>query len=385
MKKIIIAAAVALTALTASFAEGWTLKGYARAGAEGNFDAKDLETSLYKDGKYYGNGKSRVQMNMDYNQQYYGFNFRYQVDGFGFQNTTVKDATTGVVTEEKASEVWFTQTNLKYVMAYAKFIDEMVIVEVGKLGDNYTASEGREAFNICSYSSQQSFGVRTIINPIEGLYFAVGASSYRADRFEEDDDSVKDKKVKLGDLELNQKVLGFSTKYKNKNFCVAGGYNLGGEGFGYLGLSAVPNLKFYIEGRYIDKEVSGKTDKNGDKTSHTVLSENLLYNFTEPTGVPLETGIMMYQTILKDNSQFEFYPYLSYGFTKSIFGEFEVGVIKYMEPSKHKDREGDDQSVVFNVTPSVKFKAGPKATVKVYYNYDKLDKHAAGCTARINF
>ena len=56
MKKIILAA-VACAAMGFAFAEGsaWDVNGYFRSGIEGNLDAKDFETKVYKDGQYYGN------------------------------------------------------------------------------------------------------------------------------------------------------------------------------------------------------------------------------------------------------------------------------------------------------------------------------------------
>ena len=41
--------------------------------------------------------------------------------------------------------------------------------------------------------------------------------------------------------------------------------------------------------------------------------------------------------------------------------------------------------MTYNVTPSLKIKAGKKTTIKVYYNYDKNDKSAVGTTMKVNF
>ena len=85
MKKSILAAGLAFAAMAMSFAEGWDVNGYFRTGVEGNFDAKDAETKVFKDGQYYGNGKSRARLNVDYTEEDYGFRFRYQCDGFGVE------------------------------------------------------------------------------------------------------------------------------------------------------------------------------------------------------------------------------------------------------------------------------------------------------------
>lgn len=369
MKKIIAAALFGFAALTSVFAEGWSVHGYFRTGLEGNFDAKDVETEKWKDGKYYGNGRSRFRLNVGFDKDVFGFKMRYNCDGFSHKDFTN--------TASAVKDVWFNLDNLKYVMGYAKFLDGKIIAEAGRLGDSYTQSEGREEFNLCSYGTQMGYGVRAVVNPVDGLWLAAGVSTYRAEKYAAGDDNVTDKKVTIGDLKLNEKILSFSAKYKNDYIGIAGGYNLAGEAYGYFGVYAVKNLKLYVEGRYIDKKISGKKDKDGDDTADIVLSELINYNF-KANFAPLEVGLFMYQKIVKDNTALEFYPHISYAFNDVINGECEVGIIKYMG-----DNSKDE--ITYNVTPSVKFKAGKGATVKVYYNYDKDDKSAVGATLRVNY
>ena len=246
MKKIILAA-VACAAMGFAFAEGsaWDVNGYFRSGIEGNLDAKDFETKVYKDGQYYGNGKSRARLNINFTQEEYGFKFRYQCDGFGLNsadtvNTKVKDSGGNEVGSfTTAKETWFTQDNLKYMMGYAKFYDGKIIAEAGKLMDFYTNSEARY-----EYQAMGGYGVRAVFIPVEGLYLSAAGSTYRVDKYAADDDSVKDGKAKAGDIKFNEKILTLSAKYKNKDFAIAGGYNLAGEAYGFFALKAVPNLKF---------------------------------------------------------------------------------------------------------------------------------------------
>ena len=294
---------------------------------------------------------------MDYTEEDYGFRFRYQCDGFGVESAD--------------KETWFTQGNLKYIMGYAKFMDGKIIAEAGKLMDFYTHSEARY-----EYQAIGGYGVRAVFVPVDGLFLGVGASTYRAEKYVEGDDEVKDGKAAVGSFKLNEKVLTVSAKYKHELFTIAGGYNLAGEAYGFFGLKAVPNLKFNIEAKFLKDEISGKTDKSGAKTTYTEAWELLNYNF-KGLGLPLETGVYCHQIIVKDNKSIEFYPHMSYAITNSITPEFEVGI-------KMIEKNGESETT-YDVTPSIKFTAGKRATVKVYYNYDKDAKSAAGATLRVNF
>ena len=365
MKKSILAAGLAFAAMAMSFAEGWDVNGYFRTGVEGNFDAKDAETKVFKDGQYYGNGKSRARLNVDYTEEDYGFRFRYQCDGFGVESAD--------------KETWFTQGNLKYMMGYAKFMDGKIIAEAGKLMDFYTHSEARY-----EYQAIGGYGVRAVFVPVDGLFLGVGASTYRAEKYAEGDDEVKDGKAAVGSFKLNEKVLTVSAKYKHELFAIAGGYNLAGEAYGFFGLKAVPNLKFNIEAKYLDKEISKKTNDDGEKTAMTEAWELINYNF-KGMGVPLEAGVYFHQILVKDDNVIEFFPHLSYAINDVVSPEFEVGIAKYSNGAKHKDKDGEEQTMSYNVTPSIKFTAGKRATVKVYYNYDKNDKSSFGTTLRVNY
>ena len=386
MKKIILAA-VACAAMGFAFAEGsaWDVNGYFRSGIEGNLDAKDFETKVYKDGQYYGNGKSRARLNINFTQEEYGFKFRYQCDGFGLNsadtvNTKVKDSDGNEVGSfTTAKETWFTQDNLKYMMGYAKFYDGKIIAEAGKLMDFYTNSEARY-----EYQAMGGYGVRAVFIPVEGLYLSAAGSTYRVDKYAADDDSVKDGKAKAGDIKFNEKILTLSAKYKNKDFAIAGGYNLAGEAYGFFALKAVPNLKFNIEAKYLDKEISKKTNGDGEKTAMTEAWELMNYNF-KGMGVPLEAGVYFHQILVKDDNVIEFFPHLSYAINDVVSPEFEVGIAKYSNGDKHLDKDGEEQTMSYNVTPSIKFTAGKRATVKVYYNYDKNDKSSFGTTLRVNY
>lgn len=386
MKKIILAA-LACVAMGFAFAEGsaWDVNGYFRSGIEGNLDAKDFETKVYKDGQYYGNGKSRARLNINFTQEEYGFKFRYQCDGFGLNNadtvnTKVKDSDGNEVGSfTTAKETWFTQDNLKYMMGYAKFYDGKIIAEAGKLMDFYTNSEARY-----EYQAMGGYGVRAVVVPVDGLFLSAAATTYRAESYDADDDEVVDGKATAGNIKFNEKILTLSAKYKNKDFAIAGGYNLAGEAYGFFALKAVPNLKFNIEAKYLDKEISKKTNDDGEKTAMTEAWELINYNF-KGLGTPLEVGVYCHQVIVKDDTSYEFYPHMSYAINDVVSPEFEVGITKYSNGDKHKDKDGEKQTMSYNVTPSIKFTAGKRATVKVYYNYDKNDKSSMGTTLRVNY
>lgn len=366
MKKIITLAAAAVVAGFA-FAEGWSVGGYFRSGAEANTDAKDFETKTFKDGcpyGIYGNMNSRVRLNVNYTQEDYGFKFRYQCTGFGVNNSN--------------ADVWFNDGNLKYMYGYAKFLDGKIIGEAGKLSDSYTDGEGIQGF-----SAMDGYGLRALLVPVEGLYLSAAGTTYRAEKYKETDKKVVDNKAKEGDIKANEKLITLSAKYKNDAFTVAGGHNFAGESYGYFELKTIPNFTLKVEGKLLDKDISGKKDKKGKDTSETQIWEQVQYKFND-MGLPLEAGIYCGQKIVKDDNIMEFYPYMSYALNEVVSPELEAGIIKYADKDR-KDRDGDEYSMTYNVTPSLKIKVGKKTTIKVYYNYDKNDKSAVGTTMKVNF
>ena len=370
MKKILTLAVMAAAGF--AFAEGWDVNGYIRSGIEANTDAKDFETKEYKDGKWYGNGKSRLRLNLNYTQEQYGFKFRYECNKFGINDADSKDS------EGDIKEIWFTNDNLKYVYGYGKFLDGKIVAEAGKLKDGYTQTEGKEEF-----SAMEGYGLRGVVIPVEGFYLSAAATTYRAEKFVSEDDEVVDGKAKAGDYKMNEKVLTLSAKYKNDAFTVAGGHNFAGESYGYFELKAVPNFALKVEAKLLDKDISGKKDKKGKDTSETQIWEQVQYKFND-MGLPLEAGIYCGQKIVTDDNIFEFYPYMSYTLNEVVSPELEAGIIKYADKDR-RDRDGDEYSMTYNVTPSLKIKAGKKTTIKVYYNYDKNDKSAVGTTMKVNF
>ncbi|MDO4506759.1 MAG: hypothetical protein Q4B64_07400 [Spirochaetales bacterium] len=369
MKKIILAA-VACVAMGFAFAEGsaWDVNGYFRSGIEGNTEGKNVKTKTFKDGKYYGNGTSRARLNINFTQEEYGFKFRYQNEKFGWENQSATDKNN-----------WFNSSNISYMFGYAKFCDGKIVAEAGKLMDFYTQSEAR-----FEYQAIGDYGVRAVVVPVDGLFLSAAATTYRAETYAADDDEVVDRKATVGNIKFNEKLLTLSAKYKHEKFTVAGGYNLAGEAYGFFALKAVPNLKFNVEARYWDKDISGKLDGDDKATSYTEAWELVNYNF-KGMGLPLEAGVYFHQTLVKDDNVIEFYPHLSYAINDVVSPEFEVGIIQYSNGDKHKDKDGEKQTMSFNVTPSVKFTAGKRATVKVYYNYDKNDKSSFGTTLRVNY
>ena len=366
MKKIITLAAAAVVAGFA-FAEGWSVGGYFRSGAEANTDAKDFETKTFKDGcpyGIYGNMNSRVRLNVNYTQEDYGFKFRYQCTGFGVNNSN--------------ADVWFNDGNLKYMYGYAKFLDGKIIGEAGKLSDSYTDGEGIQGF-----SAMDGYGLRALLVPVEGLYLSAAGTTYRAEKYKETDKKVVDNKAKEGDIKANEKLITLSAKYKNDAITVAGGYNFAGEAYGYFDLKTVPNLTFNVEVNYLDKDISDSKNNKGKDIANTTIWEQVGYNFAE-TGIPLEAGIYCGQRIVEDDNVFEFYPYLSYELNEFVTPQLEVGIIKYADKDRI-DNDGDDYSTTYSITPTLKLTPCKNTTVRVYYNYDKEEKHAVGTTLKVTF
>lgn len=370
MKKILTLAVMAAAGF--AFAEGWDVNGYIRSGIEANTDAKDFETKEYKDGKWYGNGKSRLRLNLNYSQEEYGFKFRYECNKFGINDADSKDS------DGDIKEIWFTNDNLKYVYGYGKLLDGKIIAEAGKLKDGYTQTEGKEEF-----SAMEGYGLRGVVIPVEGLYLSAAATTYRAEKFVSTDDEVVDGKAKAGDYKMNEKVLTLSAKYKNDAITVAGGYNFAGEAYGYFDLKTVPNLTFNVEVNYLDKDISDSKNDKGKDIANTTIWEQVGYNFAE-TGIPLEAGIYCGQRIVEDDNVFEFYPYLSYELNEFVTPQLEVGIIKYADKDRI-DNDGDDYSTTYSITPTLKLTPCKNTTVRVYYNYDKEEKHAVGTTLKVTF
>lgn len=359
MKKILTAGLVLATAFFGAFADdGIKFGGYIRTGIEGNFDSETVDTIYYNDGKYYGQGKSRLRLNLDFDKGPYGATFRYQADQFG------------ITTAGTEAVVFLKSGNIKYAMGYAKLLDDQIIVGAGKLKDKYTSSEGFDAYNLAETSGYSSvYGVSCTYTPVKDLFFTAQVSTLYADKYDATDSKVTSGKATAG-VQFNEKLLAFSAKYKNDVITVAGGYSLAGEGYGFFKYKDIEDLKFEVEAKYLSKDLSGKTDKSGDKAFSLKVSETAALKIDD-----IEFGVMIYETFIKDKNEYEFYPFASYKLTEVVSVACEGGIKVYEESNK---------DTTYSVTPSVVFNVG-KANFRVFFNYDKDKKASMGSTMKVTF
>ncbi|MDY2844492.1 MAG: hypothetical protein SOT81_11015 [Treponema sp.] len=100
MKKIsVLAAALAIGAVSFVSAEGFKFSGYVRSGASVNTKGETFDNATWQAGDFFG-GSSRVRMNLDWSNANGGATLRYQKSG------------------AFADDDWFDSDNIKYAMAY---------------------------------------------------------------------------------------------------------------------------------------------------------------------------------------------------------------------------------------------------------------------------
>ena len=243
------AVVAALTlAVSAASAEGFSVAGDIRSGIELGFgdDAKVVSTSDYHDGNYYGNGNTRLRLNFKYENGDAGAVFRY---------------------EHKAGKAWFDEGNAKYAMGYAKLFDGILVAEAGKLKDLYTGSDGQEGYGLTDIAFAGAYGAGFTLLPVDGLAVQAIVSDSLGNGFEARKDNFT-----------------FGAKYANDVIKVAGGYNLSGKAFGYVGIGAVENLGVDLEVYYEQLE---------DKDDIVEINEDINYDLNDS----LSFGLLAYQKL----------------------------------------------------------------------------------------
>lgn len=327
------AVVAALTlAVSAASAEGFYVAGDIRSGIEFGFgdDAKVVSTSDYHDGNYYGNGNTRLRLNFKYENGDAGAVFRY---------------------EHKAGKAWFDEGNAKYAMGYAKLFDGILVAEAGKLKDLYTGSDGQEGYGLTDIAFAGAYGAGFTLLPVDGLAVQAIVSDGLGKGFEARKDNFT-----------------FGAKYANDVIKVAGGYNLSGKAFGYVGIGAVENLGVDLEVYYEQLE---------DKDDIVEINEDINYDLNDS----LSFGLLAYQKLggEKDSKPvFEFNPHVMFG----IDDTFIVSAESYITVPT-----AEDSKVAFSVTPALWINV-KKAKVNVYYTYDNDGENSAnyvGTGVKVSF
>lgn len=355
MKKTLGIAAAALVAGASLFAEGLSVNGYIRSGISIDPKGETVKTDTWLPGDYFGGG-SRLRLNINYDGVNGGATFRYQKSGsFG-----AKD--------------WFEADNIKWAMGYAKFLDGKIIAEAGKLVDTYTSTGGWEDGTFGD-NAGAGIGARVVVSPVEGLFITASASDIYLEKYEADDDKVKDGDATEGDLKFNEKLFGFTAKYATDAFFVTGGVHLAKSYYASFGLTAVDNLTLVVEAFIND------TDDN--KIGDVVVDDTIinLYPWVEYTGIEnLTLAALGAITIVDDSTTINITPAVSYALTD---------VISLAAESTITIPDTDDADDTYAViTPSVTFAASKKASATVFASLSTdtdLAKHSFGAGVKYAF
>lgn len=357
-KKVLATALTTVFAFAAFAEEGISFNGYIRAGLEGNLDKETVDTTTFHDGYYYGHASSRLRLNLDIDKGQYGVNLRYQANKFGYGSGDSNNA-------------FFNPENIRYAVGYAKLFDDKFIVVSGKLKDKYTSADGYDSYNLAENSGKTDvFGVTFTFVPVNNLFLTAQLSTLNADKYAAGDSKVTSGKAAVGQIKFNEKILAFSVKYIDDVITVAGGYSLSGQGYGFFKYKDIENIALEFEAKYLSKDLSDKTDKDGKKTFLLKVSEKVAFQKDE-----FEVGVLAYETLIKDANEYEIYPFASYKVTDVVSVVLEAGI---------KTFEEDNKDTTYSVTPSVVFNVG-KANVRAFFNYDKDAKASIGTTTKVSF
>ena len=353
MKKTLGIAVAALVAGASLFAEGLSVNGYIRSGISIDPKGETVKTGTWLPGDYFGGG-SRLRLNINYDGVNGGATFRYQKDADDDKKFFISDN-------------WFSGSNIKWAMGYAKFLDGKIIAEAGKLVDTYTSTGGWEDGTFGD-NAGAGIGARVVISPVEGLFITASASDLYLEKYKAADDEVKDRDAKEGDLKFNEKLFGFTAKYANDAFFVTGGVHLAKSYYASFGLTAVDNLTLVVEA-FIDDTA----DEDDPVTT--------LYPWVEYTGIEnLTLAALGAITIVDGSTSIAITPAVSYALTD---------VISLAAESTITIPDADDADDTYAViTPSVTFAASKKASATVFASLSTdtdSAKHSFGAGVKYAF
>ena len=350
MKKTLGIAAAALVAGASLFAEGLSVNGFIRSGISIDPKGETVKTDTWLPGGYFGGG-SRLRLNINYDGVNGGATFRYQKSG-SFETAD-----------------WFTSNNIKWAMGYAKFLDGKIIAEAGKLVDTYTSTGGWEDGTFGD-NAGAGIGARVVVSPVEGLFITASASDIYLEKYEADDDKVKDGDASTGDPKFNEKLFGFTAKYATDAFFVTGGVHLAKSYYASFGLTAVDNLTLVVEAF-----INDTADEDDPVTT--------LYPWVEYTGIEnLTLAALGAITIVDGSTSIAITPAVSYALTDviSLAAESTITI-----PDKDIDHTDDTYAVI---TPSVTFAASKKASATVFASLSTdtdQAKHSFGAGVKYAF
>lgn len=370
MKKIALAlAGIALA--SSSFAEGFKLSGFLRAGWSNTIDALDTDA----DGKGDTAEASTVKWLAG---DYFGGNTRSRLN-LGWSNA---DDTAGAFVRLQytgAAESWNIAA-VKYANVYFKGFDGKVIMAAGKIQDNYIGSDGWEGFSFLDGNSGFFAGVA----PIDGLVIGGGAVVDYLD-----DVTVGDKKSHRA----SKNAAYAGAKYANDQFSVAAAYEFAGAFYGNVNVTAVKDLLIALEASYASDDA---LDALSDGDDGFLYDAQLTFvEQVEYTGIEnLTLGLASYQflndrdidnTGKKDNLVVTINPAVRYDINELFAASLE-GTVTI---SNWDEKElGDVKKTYATIVPAFYFKPaqGAEAHVFASISTDKDQaKHQVGTGLKFNF
>ncbi len=350
MKKVIALAAAAVLA-SGAFAEGFKLSGFLRAGwsntidaldtnADGDGDTAEASTATWLAGDYFG-GSTRSRINLAWSNEgdTAGAYVRLQYTG--------------------AAESW-TLDKVKYANVWAKCFDGKVLAAVGKVQDNYLASDGFEGFSFLDGNSGFFAGVA----PVEGLVIGGGAvvdylkNSYYVKK---DDGTYEEKDDKH---RASKRAVYAGAKYTNDQFSVAGAYEFAGALYGNVNITAVENLLIALEAAWQDED-----ERSNELVGYD--SELTFVEQVEYTGIEkLTLGVASYQYLNKaevsdteDSLVVTITPAVRYDINDLFAASVEATLNLY---SWDEDKVGDVKDTYATIVPTFYINAAKGAEITLW-------------------
>ena len=358
MKKIsVLAAALAIGAVSFVSAEGFKLNGYIRAGWSNTIDALDTDndgdddtasssTETWLAGDYFG-GKTRSRLNLGWSNkdESAGAFVRFQYTG--------------------AAEDFDIAGITSYAYGWVNPFEGKLTVAAGKIKDDWIGSDGYEGFSVLDGKSGFFAGV----TPVDGLTLGGGAvvdyllpaSSKTVYTWEQTDDNTDGEWVSSTETSghrASKRAAYFGAKYSTDAFTVDAGYALAGEFYANLNFTAVENLLLAFEAKH-------DTDDILDEGTSYDSAENTFVEQIEYTGIDkLLIGVVSYQWINNhkitddSNTVITINPYARYEISDVIAASVEGTVHLY-----DYDNAPDTYTTI---VPAVYFKVVDGAEANVF-------------------
>ena len=364
MKKIsVLAAALAIGAVSFVSAEGFKLNGYIRAGWSNTIDALDTDndgdgdtasssTETWLAGDYFG-GSTRSRLNLGWSNkdESAGAFVRFQYTG--------------------AAEDFDIAGITSYAYGWVNPFAGKLTVAAGKIKDDWIGSDGYEGFSVLDGKSGFFAGV----TPVDGLTLGGGAV---VDYLTTSDVVVDGKTV--AKKKASKRAAYFGAKYSTDAFTVDAGYALAGEFYANLNFTGVENLLLAFEAKH-------DTDDILDEETSYDTAENTFVEQIEYTGIDkLLIGVVSYQYIndhdIADdsNTTITINPYARYEISDVIAASVE-GTVHLYDYDKAPD-------TYTTIVPAVYFKVvdGAEANVfaKISTDTDQ-EKHQVGAGVIFKF